>query len=600
MDKIEINEIIEGEYRLFVDPKSIVFLHKNHDKLLKINKNTHCITEEDQSLISNLDISAVYKPHAILGIISINTKSYILYVEKCEIVGIINSNEIFKILKTNMIPLYRTDKGEKLEKGERIEKSIEDQKEQTEIEIKNINNLLTTGFYYSFYYDLTNSKQKQFRYATNFSNSTPDLYNNVSMFENVTYKFYWNYHISKSLIDAKVHSIWRVICIFGYVNIKNLQLSGESVQLSLISRRSLNNSGTYSNTKGITNDGHVANYVETEHILNIKQKLYSWVIIRGSPPIFFEEDFKNQTSNYGTNLIIKRNTSNTTDAFLLHLNEIQKEFKYVMMMNLMNELNQSEQLVSVSFKSQFEINEINQCKYHQFDLYNNCKKDDFSLLEKYIDDNLLNIIINFKFFSFYKERFYTADFQDEDEQKETEGGCNKNIEEKTDMVVRVDEKNLGNNDGDKNKEFEENGINIENLKDKSKETEDDTSNKENSEFKIKKDEIERTNESTIEINQTNESSDETNKISLQQTTQEEANQQNEIQKNIIENKQATVDKETLIENPEHKDHKDNHCYTREFISEQIGVFRINCLDCLDRTNIFQSRICWQILLNIVK
>jgi len=32
---------------------------------------------------------------------------------------------------------------------------------------------------------------------------------------------------------------------------------------------------------------------------------------------------------------------------------------------------------------------------------------------------------------------------------------------------------------------------------------------------------------------------------------------------------------------------------------QQGVYRVNCLDCLDRTNVIQSQICKEILLSVV-
>ena len=32
---------------------------------------------------------------------------------------------------------------------------------------------------------------------------------------------------------------------------------------------------------------------------------------------------------------------------------------------------------------------------------------------------------------------------------------------------------------------------------------------------------------------------------------------------------------------------------------QQGVYRVNCLDCLDRTNVIQSQICKEMLLSVV-
>ena len=39
--------------------------------------------------------------------------------------------------------------------------------------------------------------------------------------------------------------------------------------------------------------------------------------------------------------------------------------------------------------------------------------------------------------------------------------------------------------------------------------------------------------------------------------------------------------------------------TNTMVSYQKGVFRTNCLDCLDRTNVFQSRLAWKFMHIIV-
>ena len=35
--------------------------------------------------------------------------------------------------------------------------------------------------------------------------------------------------------------------------------------------------------------------------------------------------------------------------------------------------------------------------------------------------------------------------------------------------------------------------------------------------------------------------------------------------------------------------------TGKIYKEQIGVIRTNCLDCLDRTNVIQTKIAWKML-----
>ena len=40
--------------------------------------------------------------------------------------------------------------------------------------------------------------------------------------------------------------------------------------------------------------------------------------------------------------------------------------------------------------------------------------------------------------------------------------------------------------------------------------------------------------------------------------------------------------------------------TGEIIKEQTGIIRTNCLDCLDRTNVIQTRFAWKMLEIMVK
>ena len=43
------------------------------------------------------------------------------------------------------------------------------------------------------------------------------------------------------------------------------------------------------NVRGLDDDGNVANFCETEQILRIGELVYSFVTIRGSVPIFWQQ-----------------------------------------------------------------------------------------------------------------------------------------------------------------------------------------------------------------------------------------------------------------------------------------------------------------------
>ena len=66
------------------------------------------------------------------------------------------------------------------------------------------------------------------------------------------------------------------ITIFGFMKIiPALSLQGTSFTLSLISRRSIYRNGRRFNTRGIDQDGHVANFVETEQIVATESGIVS-------------------------------------------------------------------------------------------------------------------------------------------------------------------------------------------------------------------------------------------------------------------------------------------------------------------------------------
>jgi hypothetical protein len=65
-------------------------------------------------------------------------------------------------------------------------------------------------------------------------------------------------------------------------------VQGKNVDYHLIARRSSHKPGTRFNTRGIDDDGNVANFVETEQIMFYNGYCCSHLQVRGSPPIFFQ------------------------------------------------------------------------------------------------------------------------------------------------------------------------------------------------------------------------------------------------------------------------------------------------------------------------
>lgn len=61
-------------------------------------------------------------------------------------------------------------------------------------------------------------------------------------------------------------SDWLVKCICGGLEIRTIYSGSKQVKACVISRHSCERAGTRFNTRGTNDDGHVANFVETEQV----------------------------------------------------------------------------------------------------------------------------------------------------------------------------------------------------------------------------------------------------------------------------------------------------------------------------------------------
>ncbi|KAF7585948.1 inositol polyphosphate 5-phosphatase [Aspergillus hancockii] len=121
--------------------------------------------------------------------------------------------------------------------------------------------------------------------------------------------------------------------------------------LTIISRQSSRRAGTRFNSRGIDDDGHVANFVETETILWIPPNItFSYVQVRGSVPVFWE-----QATGFlpGQQKIeITRSSEATQHAFNRHFKNLELEYGAIHVVNLLSKLKHGENELSTEFLKQ--------------------------------------------------------------------------------------------------------------------------------------------------------------------------------------------------------------------------------------------------------
>lgn len=67
-------------------------------------------------------------------------------------------------------------------------------------------------------------------------------------------------------------------------------VNGVSFNWGIVSRRSVHRAGTRLFSRGIDVDGNVSNYVETEQLVEVNGDRNSFVQIRGSIPLFWQQE----------------------------------------------------------------------------------------------------------------------------------------------------------------------------------------------------------------------------------------------------------------------------------------------------------------------
>ncbi|XHG05215.1 hypothetical protein AWENTII_008459 [Aspergillus wentii] len=126
---------------------------------------------------------------------------------------------------------------------------------------------------------------------------------------------------------------------------------------TIISRQSSRRAGTRFNSRGIDDDGNVANFVETELILWIPTGItFSYVQVRGSVPIFWE-----QTAGFlpGQQKIeVTRSTEATQHAFNRHFEFLELEYGAVHVVNLLSEFKPGEVELSTKLREHIKKNRV--------------------------------------------------------------------------------------------------------------------------------------------------------------------------------------------------------------------------------------------------
>ena len=85
--------------------------------------------------------------------------------------------------------------------------------------------------------------------------------------------------------------------------------------------------GTRLNVRGLDDDGNVGNFVETEQIVKIGDKVYSFVATRGTVPVFWHQGSKKgSTSSIFEEVFITRSSDMVKQPFKQHFQSMINDY----------------------------------------------------------------------------------------------------------------------------------------------------------------------------------------------------------------------------------------------------------------------------------
>jgi len=207
----------------------------------------------------------------IVGTLRLLAGPYLVIITKKHKVGSINGQAIWQVAETEVISYSRT-----------LLHLTEKQISQNKLYISMVESVLNTPFlYFSYSYDITHTMQR-------LHNITPEFLQ-MPYHERADPRFVWNGHLLRELANQPELCRFCLPLLHGFISINQCSLNGKPFLWTIVSRRCCFRAGTRLFTRGIDVQGNVANFVETEQIVEFDGDRSSFVQTRGSIPLFWNQ-----------------------------------------------------------------------------------------------------------------------------------------------------------------------------------------------------------------------------------------------------------------------------------------------------------------------
>lgn len=342
--------------------------------VVRVGNEDNCVRIDGKSgkghIVAKADVQDQFQgppeeTPGIVGIVSLISGPVLITVDTVKSAGKILDFEIFQVMTCSLRKLGKdTPRGKQAEDESRYMKMLHD--------------VYSNGdFYFSDGWNLTRTLDAVVGGAPD----QPDDH------------FFWNRALAENL-GIPQDWVWCLPMIRGFAEISDQKVNGKDIKYCLVSRQSRHRSGTRFNRRGIDLKGNVANFVETEQIMIVDENVLTYLQVRGSIPLFWEQRVnlkympRAQTTNTAEHL--------AKDAFRKHIDLLANRYEKVYCVNLVDN-KRAEGELAKTFQKFCEEAEHPNLHYHHFAFHQECKG------MKY--ENIYNLVDHVK--DFLEEFGYT-------------------------------------------------------------------------------------------------------------------------------------------------------------------------------------------------
>lgn len=330
------------------------------------------LSSAEKEAIKN-SYTKIVDAYGILGVLRLNLGDSMLHslvvVTGCSSVGKVQDSEVFRVTQTDFISL-KNDPGD-------------------EERISEVRKVLNSGHFY---------------FAWSSTGVSMDLSLNAHrrIIEDTTdNRYFWNQSLHLHLKHYGVNcDDWLLRLMCGGVEIRTIYAGHKQAKACIFSRLSSERAGTRFNVRGTNDDGQVANFVETEQVIFLDDTVSSFIQLRGSIPLFWEQPGIQVGSH---RVKLSRGFEANAPAFERHFTALRRLYGKQVIINLLGS-KEGEHMLSKAFQSHLKASEhASAVKMVNFDYHQNVKGGKADKLHSVLKPQLSKFIEECGFFYYSAE-----------------------------------------------------------------------------------------------------------------------------------------------------------------------------------------------------